>query len=161
MKLYKAPPGKPHYRLAKDQLNLIDNLRIVKNGGEHGKGYVHATRFMQPYDWFFTCHFYTDPVMPGSLGVEAMLQAMQVFALQQDLAKDFVSSKFVQVPNHQTKWKYRGQIFRHVEKMHLEIHIKSIEKQGDILAVIGDAYLWNEGMRIYQVTDLALGIQES
>jgi len=161
MKLYKAPPGKPHYRLAKDQLNLIDNLRIVKNGGEHGKGYVHATRFMQPYDWFFTCHFYTDPVMPGSLGVEAMLQAMQVFALQQDLAKDFVSPKFVQVPNHQTKWKYRGQIFRHVEKMHLEIHIKSIEKQGDILAVIGDAYLWNEGMRIYQVTDLALGIQES
>ncbi len=161
MKLYKAPAGKPHYRLAEDQLNLIDNLRIVKNGGEHGKGYVHATRFMQPYDWFFTCHFYTDPVMPGSLGVEAMLQALQVFALQQDLGKNFVSPKFVQLPNHQTKWKYRGQIFRHVEKMHLEIHIKSIEKRGDVLAIIGDAFLWNEGMRIYQVTDLALGIEEA
>jgi len=161
MKLYKAPDSKPHYRLAENQLNLIDNLRIVKNGGEHGKGYVHATRFMQPYDWFFTCHFYTDPVMPGSLGVEAMLQAMQVFALQQDLGKDFVSPKFVHLPNHQTKWKYRGQIFQHVEKMHLEVHIKSIEKQGDILAIIGDAYLWNEGMRIYQVTDLALGIEEA
>ena len=161
MKLYKAPAGKPHYRLAEDQLNLVDTLRVVKNGGEHGKGYVHATRFMQPYDWFFTCHFYTDPVMPGSLGVEAMLQAMQVFALQQDLGTEFNSPKFVQLPNHKTNWKYRGQIFQHVKNMHLEVHIKSISRKGGILEIIGDAYLWNEGMRIYQVTDLGLGIEEA
>lgn len=161
MKLYKAPEDKPHYRLAGEQLNLIDTLRLVKNGGKYGQGYIHATRFMQPYDWFFTCHFYTDPVMPGSLGVEAMLQAMQVFALQQDLGRDFVSPKFVQVPNHKTVWKYRGQILQDVEKMHLEIHFKSLERQGDLLTIVGDANLWNEGTRIYQVTDLALGIQEA
>ena len=84
---------------------------------------------MKPYDWFFTCHFYQDPVMPGSLGVEAILQAMQVFALQQDLGKDFKSPKFVQLPNHKTVWKYRGQILLHVKEMHLEVHIKTIEKR--------------------------------
>jgi len=161
MKLFKAPADKPHYRLAEDQLNMLHNLIVAKGQGKHGKGYVHATKFVKTYDWFFTCHFYQDPVMPGSLGVESILQAMQVFALQQDVGKDFKSPKFVQLANHKTVWKYRGQILKPVKEMHLEVHIKSIEKQGDTLALIADAYLWNTNMRIYQVTDISLGIAEA
>ena len=161
MKLFKAPIEKPHYRLAGNQLNLLDKLIIAKNSGQYGNGYIHATKFVQKYDWFFTCHFYQDPVMPGSLGVEAILQAMQVFALQQDLGKAFHSPKFVQLKNHKTVWKYRGQILWKPAEMHLEVHIKSIEKRDNQLAIIGDAYLWNGKMRIYQVTDLGLGIEEA
>ncbi|NND78610.1 MAG: PfaB family protein [Maribacter sp.] len=161
MKLFKAPATKPHYRLGENQLNLLDHLKIAKNQGQYGKGYIHATKFIKTYDWFFTCHFYQDPVMPGSLGVESILQAMQVFALQQDLTKDFQSPKFVQLANHKTIWKYRGQILPNVKEMHLEVHIKTIEPRGDQLAMIADAYLWNGKMRIYQVTDLALGIEEA
>lgn len=161
MKLFKAPVDKPHYHLAGDQLLLLDQLKIIKDGGEYGKGYVHASKIVNTYDWFFTCHFYQDPVMPGSLGVEAILQAMQTFALQQNLGKDFKSPKFVQLDNHKTNWKYRGQILLGVENMHCEVHFKTIEKRGDTLAIIGDAYLWNEGTRIYQITDLALGIVEA
>ena len=161
MKLFKAPTDKPYYRLAGDQLLLLDKLIIAKDKGQHGKGYIHATKYVNTYDWFFTCHFYQDPVMPGSLGIEAILQAMQTFALQQDLGKDFVSPKFVQLKNHKTVWKYRGQILWKKADMHLEVHIKTIEKRGDQLAIIGDAYLWNGKMRIYQVTDLGLGIEEA
>ena len=160
-KLFKAPESKPHYRLAENQLNLLDTLIVGKNQGEHGKGYIHATKFVKTYDWYFTCHFYQDPVMPGSLGVEAIMQAMQVFAIQQDLGKDFNNPKFVQLANHKTVWKYRGQILLGVKEMHLEVHIKSIEQRSDQLVMIADAYLWNEKMRIYQVTDLALGIEEA
>ncbi len=161
MKLFKAPADKPHYRLASDQLNLLNTLIIAKNSGQYGKGYIHATKFVKKYDWFFTCHFYQDPVMPGSLGIEAILQAMQVFALQQNLGEHFQSPKFVQLKNHKTVWKYRGQILWKPAKMHLEVHIKTIEKRRAQLAIIGDAYLWNEGMRIYQVTDLGIGIEET
>ncbi len=161
MKLYKAPENKAHYRLASDQLNLLDKLIIAKNRGEFGKGYIHATRQIHTYDWFFTCHFYEDPVMPGSLGVEAILQAMQVFALQQDLGKDFNNPTFVQLENHKTVWKYRGQILLHVKEMQLEVHIKTIEMRGNQLAIVADASLWNDEVRIYQVTDLSLGIQEA
>jgi len=161
MKLFKAPADKPHYKLAGDQLLLLDKLIIAKDKGQHGKGYIHATKYVNTYDWFFTCHFYQDPVMPGSLGVEAILQAMQTFALQQDLGKDFASPKFVQLKNHKTVWKYRGQILWKPAEMNCEVHIKAIEKRGDQLAIIGDAYLWNGKMRIYQVTDLALGIEEA
>ena len=158
MKLFKAPADKPHYRLAGDQLLLLDNLIIAKNQGEYGKGYVYASKKIKTYDWFFTCHFYQDPVMPGSLGVEAILQAMQTFALQQDLGARFANPKFEQVANHTTTWKYRGQILLHVENMHLEVHIKNIDEQAEQTVLIADAYLWNEGMRIYQVTDLSLRI---
>lgn len=161
MKLFKSAESKPHYRLAGDQLNLLDELIIAKDRGKYGKGYIHATKFVKSYDWFFTCHFYQDPVMPGSLGIESILQAMQVFALQQDLGKDFQSPKFVQLANHKTVWKYRGQILLSVKEMHLEVHIKSIEKSGAQLLIMADAFLWNDKMRIYQVTDIALGIEEA
>ncbi len=161
MKLYKAPADKPHYRLAEKQLNLIDDLIIAKDGGQFGKGYVHAIKQVRPYEWFYTCHFYQDPVMPGSLGVEAILQAMQVYALQQDLGKDFRSPKFVQLHNHKTEWKYRGQILPHVREMKLEVHIKTVENRDGTLAIIADASLWNDQVRIYHLTDLALGIEEA
>lgn len=161
MKLYKAPSDKTHYRLSENQLDMLDKVLISKDKGEFGKGYIHATKFVKPYNWFFACHFYQDPVMPGSLGVESILQSMQVFALQQDLGKDFKNPKFVQLANHKTVWKYRGQILLPVKEMHLEVHVKSVEMRDGVLAVIADAYLWNGTMRIYQVTDLGIGIEEA
>jgi 3-hydroxymyristoyl/3-hydroxydecanoyl-(acyl carrier protein) dehydratase len=161
MKLYKGATDKPEFRLAEDQLDLLDKALVVKTGGKYAKGYIHCSKAIHTYDWFFTCHFYSDPVMPGSLGVEAIHQAMQLFALQQDLGKDFKNPRFVQVENNKTEWKYRGQIKINVENMHLEVHFKSIEQKGNTLVLLADAYLWNEGTRIYQITDLALGIQEA
>ena len=161
MKLYKENDKSNTFRLSEDQLNLLDSGLVVKEGGEFSKGYIHCSKAIHTYDWFFTCHFYSDPVMPGSLGVEAISQAMQLFALQQDLGKDFKNPRFVQVENNKTEWKYRGQIKVNVENMHLEVHFKTIEKRGDTLVIIGNAYLWNEGTRIYQLTDLAIGIEEA
>lgn len=161
MKLLTAPLEKPHYRLAEDQLILLDEFTIAKNSGLYGKGYIQATKFIKQYDWFFACHFYQDPVMPGSLGVEAILQAMQIFVIQQDLGKEFKSPKFVQLANHKTVWKYRGQILLSVKEMHVEVHIKNIEMRGQDLILIADANLWNNKIRIYQVSDLALKVEEA
>ena len=161
MKLYKENDKVNTLRLAEDQLNLLDSGLVIKDGGEFSKGYIYCSKAIHTYDWFFTCHFYSDPVMPGSLGVEAIVQAMQLFVLQQDLGKGFNNPRFVQVENNKTEWKYRGQIKVNVENMHLEVHFKTIEKRGDTLVIIANAYLWNEGTRIYQLTDLAVGIQEA
>ena len=85
----------------------------------------------------------------------------QVYALQQDLGKDFKNPRFVQLANHKTVWKYRGQILLPAKEMHLEVHIKSKENVNGQLQIITDAYLWNEGTRIYQLTDLGIGIEEA
>ena len=98
--------------------------------------------------------------MPGSLGVEAIFQAMQTYAIQQNLAKDMKNPVFVQNSQHQIEWKYRGQILQHSEQMHLEVHIKHIAEQNGCIQIIGDAYLWNGNMRIYQISNISLAITE-
>jgi PfaB family protein len=161
MKLFKGEPTKPHFRLSGDQLTLIDGGLIVKNGGNFGKGYVYANKAVKTYDWFFTCHFYQDPVMPGSLGVEAIFQAIQTYCIQQKLGASFKNPRFQQLENHKTNWKYRGQILLHVKEMQLEVHIKSIEIIDNQLIVKAEAFLWNEKIRIYHITNIALAIEES
>ena len=161
MRLFKAPEGKPHYRLATGQLALVDKLIIAKDRGQYNLGYIHATKFIKPYEWFFSCHFYQDPIMPGSIGIEAILQAMQVFAIQQDKGRDFKSPKFTHPDNCTTSWKYRGQILSDVKEMHLEVHVKSLKHQAGKLEMVADAFVWNDQTRIYKVTDLGLAIVES
>ncbi|GAB4009943.1 hypothetical protein GCM10028808_19740 [Spirosoma migulaei] len=157
MKLFRSvTPASPHLHLASDQLNLLDTVMVVKEGGNYGNGYVFAQKSIQPHNWFFTCHFYTDPVMPGSLGIESMLQAMQVFVLQQGLADGLSGVSFRQAAPHKTVWKYRGQILSSDPDMNLEIHIKTIERTDRSLRLTADASLWKGPLRIYAVTDLAL-----
>ena len=161
LSLYEGVPGKPHYRLAGDRLDFLDRLVVVPQGGHHGSGYVYAERRVRPDDWFFACHFYEDPVMPGSLGVEAIVEAMQVFALTLDLGRGMQSPAFAQLPGHTTVWKYRGQIVPANAWMRLEVHITRVEMTAQRVTLVADASLWRDSLRIYEVHDLAVALVES
>ena len=155
-KYYQINPHKPHYRLAQYQLDLLNEVKIIPKGGKYQQGYIYARKDVKPTDWYFKCHFYQDPVMPGSLGIEAMIQAMQVYALHLDLGKHLKSPRFIQLLDHKTVWKYRGQIPPDQPEMYLEVHLSKIEIHSDKIMVIGDASLWKPKMRIYEVKDLAI-----
>ena len=136
---------------------------ISEDGGAHGKGQVKAEMAVagNPLcDWFFSCHFYQDPVMPGSLGVEAILQAMQLYALQQNLGGHLKSPYFTHRANHKIAWMYRGQIIPDNERMYLEIHISNVDVSDTQVTLTGDASLWKDTMRIYEVKDIAMSILE-
>ncbi|MCL4254389.1 MAG: 3-hydroxyacyl-[acyl-carrier-protein] dehydratase FabA, partial [Anaerolineae bacterium] len=156
-----APEGKPNHRLGDDMLIFLDSAEIVGDGGEHGMGYVHATKFIDPTNWFYACHFYQDPVMPGSLGVEAILQALQIFAMTTGLADEFASPRYDHLTDHQFVWKYRGQVVPKNQFLHLEVHISAIERADDGGIILrGNANLWRENIRIYEVRGVALKIGE-
>lgn len=54
---------------------MMDRITdISAEGGEHGKGYVKAEFDIHPDLWFFQCHFLSDPVMPGCLGLDGLWQ---------------------------------------------------------------------------------------
>jgi len=141
-------------------LDFIDSSIVVANGGKFAKGYVHSTKTIDPSDWFYPCHFYQDPVMPGSLGVEAMIQSIQVYALQQDLGKEFKNPHFGLVED-EAKWTYRGQIIPDNKVMTLEVHIKEIRKSPNRIDILIDGNLWKDGLRIYSVESIGLSIQEA
>ncbi len=158
--LYTAQAGKPYYRLAGGMLDFIDEAKVVSNGGQFGKGYVHSLKTIDPSDWFYPCHFHLDPVMPGSLGVEAMIQSLQVFALREGLGKDMKNPRFGLVEGN-ANWQYRGQIIPDNKEMTLEVHIKEIKVQPDRIDILADGNLWKDGLRIYHVENIGLSVQES
>lgn len=154
-------PTRPDLRLPERQLNFLDDIVFDRQGGRFGKGYIYSSRAINPADWFYTCHFFQDPVMPGSLGVEAILQSMQAFALANDVGDRLRSPHFGVVPGiPPVVWRYRGQITPRNELMELEVHIQSIEQQAGRVIMLAEASLWVDGLRIYEVKHAAVGIFE-
>ncbi|WP_284677093.1 hotdog fold thioesterase [Vibrio methylphosphonaticus] len=150
----------PHYQLAGGRLNFIDKVQITSDGGKSGLGYLYAERTIDPSDWFFQFHFHQDPVMPGSLGVEAIIELMQTYALNKDLGAGFRSPKFGQIQS-EVKWKYRGQINPLNKQMSLDVHITAIKDEDGKKIIVGDANLSKDGLRIYEVKDIAICIEEA
>ncbi len=160
-RFYATKAARPFERLAGPQLDFLDEVHIVEQGGKYGQGYICGYKKIDPSDWFYPCHFYQDPVMPGSLGVESILQAMQIFSLHQDLGATFRSPRFCQRLNHRILWKYRGQLIPTDDQMVIDVHIKSIERGPERVTVFGDANLWKNDIRIYEITDAAICLEES
>jgi 3-hydroxyacyl-[acyl-carrier protein] dehydratase/trans-2-decenoyl-[acyl-carrier protein] isomerase len=54
---------------------MMDRItEISLDGGEFGKGHIVAELDITTSLWFFDCTFPGDPVMPGSLGLDALWQ---------------------------------------------------------------------------------------
>ncbi|MEV6784078.1 hypothetical protein AB0M96_16760, partial [Streptomyces sp. NPDC051098] len=154
-----SDPNGGHLHLPGGQFALVDRVDLVTDGGRHGQGYLHGHRAIRPDEWYFDCHFHRDPVMPGSLGVEAILQAMRLFVIEQNLAEGMEQPRFAMATDVETAWKYRGQILRHDKELRFDVHIKEVRREADRLLVIADADLSKPGLRIYELTDVAIEVR--
>ena len=90
--------------------------------------------------------------MPGSLGIEAIVQAFKVAV--HSLTK---SSKLVTLAvDHNLKWKYRGQILQNHREMQVEIHIQNQQIKNGTAIFTGNANLWADDIRIYEIQNLSV-----
>ncbi len=72
--------GPDNARLPLPPMLMFDRIvQINDTGGAHGKGEIIAELDIKPDLWFFDCHFESDPVMPGCLGLDAMWQLIGFF----------------------------------------------------------------------------------
>ncbi|MFE5812831.1 beta-ketoacyl synthase N-terminal-like domain-containing protein [Streptomyces sp. NPDC056479] len=154
-------PSGGHLHLPGDKFALVDRVDLVTDGGRHGQGHLHGYRAIRPDEWYFDCHFHRDPVMPGSLGVEAVLQALRLFVLDQNLADGMERPRFAMATDVEMSWKYRGQILRHDKELFFDVHVKEVRREDGRLLVIGDADLWKPGLRIYELTDVAIEVRSA
>ena len=159
---FRSPAATPYFHLGVKHLNFLDRVFIADNANtQQEQGYIYALKENDPKAWFYPCHFHQDPVMPGSLGVEAILQAMQVYALQQNLGGAFKSPHFDLRINQPLIWKYRGQILPSHKQMKIEIVITKVEHKNDQVVIEGDASLWADTVRIYEVKHASICLEES
>ena len=66
--------GPGNARLPLPNMLMMDRItHISEQGGKYGKGEIVAELDIRPDLWFFDCHFESDPVMPGCLGLDLSL----------------------------------------------------------------------------------------
>ena len=155
---FASPPEQPHYHLSGGQLNFLDRIFVPKD--IHAQP-IYAVRANRPVFWFYPCHFYQDPVMPGSLGVEAIYEAIQAYALHSGLGKTFRSPHFEPAAGKLFVWKYRGQILPTHILMKLEVTITSVTHAAGQVTLEANASLWADSVRIYEVKQAAIVMKES
>ncbi|MEW1691669.1 beta-ketoacyl synthase N-terminal-like domain-containing protein [Streptomyces sp. NPDC091265] len=145
-------------RLAGGHLDLAEWIDILPGGGKHGQGYLRGHRSIEPDEWYFSCHFHRDPVMPGSLGVEALLQGLQLYAVETGLTDGLVNPRFAMLSGAETTWSYRGQILRDDPDMEFDVHVKEVRRTPGRIVLLGDASVWKSTLRIYQLGGIGIEI---
>jgi 3-hydroxymyristoyl/3-hydroxydecanoyl-(acyl carrier protein) dehydratase/1-acyl-sn-glycerol-3-phosphate acyltransferase len=150
-------------RLANPMLLMIDRVTAFDpTGGKAQKGWMRGEKDVDPGEWFFKAHFFQDPVQPGSLGVEALLQLLQFWMLENGLDAGIPGARFEPVAlGNACTWKYRGQVTPKNKVIGSEIEITKVEDAGGVRTVTALASLWVDGKRIYQVKDLGMRIVPS
>ena len=71
-----APPGFGA-RLPTPPMLMLDRVLQIERRGQRGR--IVAERDVRVDDWFFQCHFLSDPVQPGCLGVDGIWQLLGFF----------------------------------------------------------------------------------
>ncbi len=64
-------------------LKLVDRvIELDPQGGRYGLGQIRAEMDIHPDDWFLTCHFCDDNVMPGTLMYECCMHTLRIYLLR-------------------------------------------------------------------------------
>ena len=59
-----------------DMLMVDRVIEMNRHLGIHGKGEIVGELDLNPDLWFFQCHFKDDPIMPGTLVIDALFQLL-------------------------------------------------------------------------------------
>lgn len=143
--------GPGNARLPLPPMLMFDRIVHISNaGGTYGKGEVVAELDISPDLWFFDCHFESDPVMPGCLGLDAMWQLIG-FHLG-----------WLGGPGRGRalgcgEVKFSGQITPENKLLTYRVNLKRVI-QRNLHMGIGDATLEADGRGIYHAKSLRVGL---
>jgi acyl transferase domain-containing protein/3-hydroxymyristoyl/3-hydroxydecanoyl-(acyl carrier protein) dehydratase len=143
-------------RLPGGMLKLIDRVtELDPAGGRFGLGRVRAQADIHPDDWFLTCHFVDDQVMPGTLMYECCLHTFRVFLLRLGWVGEQAEARFEPVPGVASRLRCRGQVVAGTKTATYEVSIKELGYRPEPYA-IADALMYADGKAIVEVTNISL-----
>ena len=137
-----------HLKLPGKKMHLIDRvLDIDPRGGRFGLGSIIAQADIHPDDWFLTCHFIDDRVMPGTLMYECCAHALRIFTQRMGWVSDRDDVFYDVVPDNESDLKCRGPVTPDTKKARYEIEIKEMGYSPEPY-VIADAHMFSDDLRI-------------
>ncbi|MCH7823017.1 MAG: 3-hydroxyacyl-[acyl-carrier-protein] dehydratase FabA [Proteobacteria bacterium] len=141
-------------RLPLPNMLMTDRItHIATDGGKYGRGQVQAELDIHPDLWFFGCHFESDPVMPGCLGLDALWQLLGFYLVWSGCDGKGRALGAGKV-------KFRGQVLPTAKLVTFQLDIKRVISRKLVLG-LADGTMSVDGREIYQADDLRVGLFES
>ena len=147
--------GAGNARLPYPPMLMFDRIaKITKDGGKHNKGYIVAELDIKKDLWFFDCHFKTDPVMPGCLGLDAMWQLVGFFL-------GWMGNPGKGRALGAGEVKFTGEVLQDNLLAKYIIEIKRVIKKGETTVGLADGELLIDEKKIYSTKNLKVGLFKS
>src|SRR5262249_7849766 len=151
----KLPIGEP-LTLPGGMLKLVDRVtELDPRGGRYGLGRIRAEMDIRPGDWFLTCHFVDDMVMPGTLMYECCLHTLRIFLMRLGWIGEKSRVTCEPVPGIGSQLKCRGQVTATTRTVTYEVSIKELGYGPEPFAIC-DALMSADGKPIVEITNMSL-----
>ncbi len=148
--LVEDPP--PEFiRLPAPPMLMLDRIVELSHDGPRG-------RIVSEYDvrldsWFFQCHFHSDPVQPGCLGVDAIWQMIGLYC-------SLRGGKGIGRALGCKEVEFAGQIRPYNRLVRYEVDIRRYTdlKESGAAVAIGTGRVLVDGEQIYTINDAKVGL---
>jgi PfaB family protein len=142
--------------LPKGRMRLIHRVvDLDPVGGRFGKGYVKAETDIRPDDWFLTCHFVDDMVMPGTLMYECCAHTLRVLLLRMGWVTDRRGVSYDPIQKVNCRLKCRGPVTPSTRCVQYAVEVKEMGYHPEPY-VIADAHMYADGHHIVFFKDMSM-----
>ena len=124
-------------------------------GGRYGLGFIRAEADIHPDDWFITCHFVDDKVMPGTLMYECCLHTLRIFLLRMGWVAESPGAAWEPVPGIASRLCCRGQVLATTKIVTYEVTVRQVGYKPEPYAVV-DALMYADGKPIVEITSMSV-----
>lgn len=143
--------GPGNARLPLPPMLMFDRItNVSREGGANGKGVIEAEFDIKPDLWFFACHFESDPVMPGCLGLDALWQLLGFYLGWTGAPGSGRALGLGEL-------KLTGQVQPKTKLVKYVVDLKRV-MTGKLVLGIGDGTMYADGQKIYEAKGLKVGL---
>jgi 3-hydroxymyristoyl/3-hydroxydecanoyl-(acyl carrier protein) dehydratase len=148
-----AYPSQPPF--PDERLRMIDEAEVsALRGGPAGLGWARGRKRVDPSEWFFKAHFHQDPVCPGSLGLESLLQLGKLLWAERWGAPHELGFQAVTI-GREHRWTYRGQVVPKDRETTVMATVGAVDERERTLTL--DGLFSVDGRNIYLMHDFTVG----
>src|SRR5262249_55192015 len=108
-----------------------------------------------PDDWFLTCHFIDDQVMPGTLMYECCLHTLRIFLMRLGWVGEHDEVAAEPVPDVTSRLKCRGQVTASTKVVTYEVVVRERGYAPAPYAIV-DALMYADGKPVVDITDMSV-----
>ncbi len=128
---------------------------LTPRGGRYGIGQITAEMDIDPQDWFLTCHFVDDRVMPGTLMYECCLHTLRIYLMRMGWVGEGDQTWCEPVPGVSSGLKCRGQVVETTRTVTYQVSIKELGYRPEPYAIV-DALMFADGHPIVEIPNMSV-----